>query len=216
MIVETLDRAGRDNYKVLIGAVVPRPIAWVSTLSPDGTLNLAPFSFFQAVCPDPPTVIISVGRRADGRRKDTAVNAEAAGEFVVNIVNLELAEAMNATSGDYPYGMSEFEIAGLESAPSSVVRTPRVAAAPIALECRLARALPVGRGPDDYLLLFGEVVCFYVRDDLYDNGRIDPARLQPLGRLAGNQYSKPGEIFEMIRPKYEAEARSQKLEGSPS
>ena len=205
MIIETLGRENRDNYKILIGAVVPRPIAWVSTLAADGSLNLAPFSFFQAVCPDPPTVIVSVGRRADGRRKDTAVNAEASGEFVVNIVNLELGEAMNTTSGDYPYGMSEFEVAGLETAPSGLVRPPRVAAAPIALECRLARALPVGRGPDDYLLLFGEVVCFYVRDDLYENGRIDATRLQPLGRLAGNQYSKPGEIFELVRPKYQGE-----------
>ena len=203
MIIETVGRDSRDNYKLLIGAVVPRPIAWVSTLGPDGRPNLAPFSYFQAVCPDPPTVIVSVARRPEGERKDTGRNAEAAGEFVVNIVNLELAEAMNATSGDYPYGMSEFEVAGLETARSHVVRTPRVAAAPIALECRLARVVPVGREPHDYLVLFGEVVCFYVRDDLYDNGRIDAARLQPLGRLAGNQYSKPGEIFELIRPKYQ-------------
>ena len=206
MILETTGAGDRDNYKLLIGSVVPRPIAWVSTLGPEGRLNLAPFSYFQAVCSDPPTIVVSVGRRADGERKDTARNAVAAGEFVVNVVNLDLAEAMNATSGDYPYGMSEFDLAGVTAAESQLVRTPRVAEAPIALECRLTQTLSIGRPGDDDLLLFGEVVCFYVRDDLYHNGRIDMARLQPLGRLAGNQYFKPGEIFEMIRPKYQPPA----------
>lgn len=203
MILETAGRGRTDLYKILIGSVVPRPIAWVSTVDAQGRTNLAPFSFFQAVCSDPPTVIVSVGRRANGERKDTALNAEATGEFVVNIVNLDLAEAMNETSGDFPYGMDEFEMAGLATAPSHLVRPPRVAEAPIALECTLAQALPIGRGPDDYLLLFGEVVAMYVRDDLHDNGRIDQSRLRPLGRLAGNQYSRPGEIFEMLRPKYQ-------------
>jgi flavin reductase (DIM6/NTAB) family NADH-FMN oxidoreductase RutF len=203
MNVSTTGQADRDNYKLLIGSVVPRPIAWVSTLSPEGQLNLAPFSYFQAVCSDPPTVIVSVSRRADGERKDTGRNALALGEFVVNITNLELAEAMNVTSGDYPYGMSEFDVAGLETAPSATVRPPRVAAAPIALECRLVHTVTVGREPNDNLVLFGEVQSFYIRDDLYDRGRIDQARLQPLGRLAGNQYLKPGGIFEMIRPKYQ-------------
>jgi flavin reductase (DIM6/NTAB) family NADH-FMN oxidoreductase RutF len=145
-------------------------------------------------------VIVSVGRRADGARKDTARNAVAAGEFVVNVVNMDLAEAMNATSIDAPYGTSEFDLAGVHPAPSRLVRTPRVAEAPIALECRLTQTVPVGREPDDDLVMFGEVICFYVRDDLYHNGRIDHARLEPLGRLAGNGYSKPGEIFEMVRP----------------
>ena len=206
MNIATAGRDRHDSYRLLIGAVVPRPIAWVSTLDPAGRPNLAPFSFFQAVCPDPPTVIVSISRRPDeDQRKDTARNAVASGEFVVNIVSLELAEAMNLTAGDYPYGMSEFEVAGLSAAPSALVRTPRVAEAPIALECRLTQTLEVGRKPHDYLTLFGEVVSFYVRDDLYQDGRIDMARLQPLGRLAGNLYSKPGEIFEMIRPKYRPE-----------
>lgn len=202
MILEAVGGAGRDNYKLLIGSVVPRPIAWVSTVAPEGHLNLAPFSYFQAVCADPPTVIVSVGRRADGERKDTGRNALANGEFVVNVVNMDLAEAMNATSIDYPYGLSEFELAGVSPAPSHLIRTPRVAEAPIALECRLSQTVTVGREGDDDLILFGEVVCFYVRDDLYRNGRIDHARLLPLGRLAGNGYSKPGEIFEMVRPVY--------------
>jgi len=193
----------RDGYKLLIGAVVPRPVGWVSTAGPDGCLNVAPFSFFQAVCSNPPTIIVSVGRRADGEWKDTALNAFASGDFVVNIVNMDVAEQMNQTSSDYPRGMSEFELAGLTAAASCQVGPPRVAEAPIALECRLTRSIRVGRQPGDNMVLFGEVVSFYVRDDLYDDGRIDAARLRPLGRLAGNQYSKPGEIFEMIRPKYD-------------
>jgi flavin reductase (DIM6/NTAB) family NADH-FMN oxidoreductase RutF len=203
MIIDTEGRGRTDMYKLLIGSVVPRPIAWVSTVDAEGRCNLAPFSFFQAICPDPPTVIVSVGRRANGERKDTALNALATGEFVVNIVDLALAEAMNATSADFPYGMDEFEMAGLATTPSQRVRPPRVAEAPIALECRLSQSLPVGRGPDDYLLLFGEVLALYVRDDLYENGRINHALLQPVGRLAGNQYSKPGEIFDLIRPTWQ-------------
>jgi flavin reductase (DIM6/NTAB) family NADH-FMN oxidoreductase RutF len=203
---ETTGKTGRDNYKLLIGSVIPRPVAWVSTMAFDGGLNLAPFSYFQAVCSDPPTVVVSVGRRADGEWKDTAQNAVATGEFVVNIVDMDVAEQMNLTSGDYPFGMSEFELAGVTPAASNVVRPPRVAEAPIALECHLVRTLTLGHDPGQNLLLFGEVASFYVRDDLYDNGRVDAARLRPLGRLAGNQYMKPGELFEMVRPKYEGVA----------
>ena len=204
MNIAAAGRAGRDNYKLLIGAVVPRPIAWVSTLNGDGSVNLAPFSFFQAVASDPPTVIVSVGRRSNGDWKDTALNALERGEFVVNTVNVDVREAMNESSRDYPYGESELPPAGLTTAPSAVVETPRVAEAPIALECRLTQTVSIGQAPTDYMVLFGEVVGFYVRDDLYFDGKIDPLRLQPLGRLAGNQYSKPGEIIELIRPFYGA------------
>lgn len=201
MIIETASLRDREAYKLLSGSVVPRPIAWVSTVSPAGGLNIAPFSFFQAVCSEPPTLMVSVGKRPTGELKDTGLNALALGEFVVNMVNFELAPAMNATSCDYPYGTDEFELAGLRTAPSKLVRPPRVAEAPIAFECRLSQTLTLGRD-EEYVLLFGEVVAFYVRDDLYDNGRIDHARLQPVGRLAGNAYSRQGEIFELVRPYY--------------
>lgn len=205
MIIEVANQSPRENYKLITGSVVPRPVAWVSTLGPDGELNLAPYSFFNGVSGNPPTVIVSCGRRDNKDRKDTASNAMHLGEFVVNIVNMDVAEQMNLTANDLPYGMSEFEWAGLTPAASHLVRPPRVAEAPISMECRLAQTVTVGVPPNDHVVLFGTVVCWHIRDDLYDQGRINFGRLQPLGRLAGNLYSKPGEIFEMIRPKYQPE-----------
>lgn len=205
MIIETASLPPREAYKLLTGSIVPRPIAWVSTVAPDGTYNLAPFSFFQGVSGEPPVVMISVGCRPDGTLKDTGLNAVASGEFVVNIVSLELGAAMNESSRDYPYGISEFEPAGVSTAPSRLVRPPRVAEAPIALECRLVQQVTLGQAPTSYVVLFGEVVCFQIRDDLCEQNRIDFARLQPLGRLAGNLYSRQGEIIELVRPFYQAE-----------
>jgi flavin reductase (DIM6/NTAB) family NADH-FMN oxidoreductase RutF len=186
-------------YKLLIGCVVPRPIAWVSTVDPDGVNNLAPFSFFMGVCGDPPTIAFSSGPR-EGRRKDTAVNAARAGEFVVNVVDDPLAEAMNLTSGEYPPGVDEFALTGLTAVPGVRVRVPRVAEAPISLECRLNQIITVGRGP--HQLVLGEIVYFHVRDELYnaETGRIDMHRLHPVGRLAGEMYSHIHDIFAMKRP----------------
>lgn len=186
-------------YKLLIGCVVPRPIAWVSTVDAAGVQNLAPFSFFMAVCNDPPTLAFSSGSRA-GASKDTVRNALATGDFVVNVVDDERAEAMNLTSGEYPPEVDEFAVAGLTALPGTRVRSPRVAEAPISMECRLTRVLPVGRGP--HSLVMGEIVHFHVRDDVYDaaTGRIALHRLHPVGRLAGNMYARIHDLFEMKRP----------------
>jgi flavin reductase (DIM6/NTAB) family NADH-FMN oxidoreductase RutF len=186
-------------YKLLIGCVVPRPIAWVSTVDPAGVRNLAPFSFFMGVCGDPPTIAFSSGPR-DGGGKDTARNVEASGEFVVNVVDDAHAEAMNASSGEYPPEVDEFTVAGLQAAPGVRVKAPRVATAPISLECRLAQIVRVGHGP--HSVVFGEIVYLHVRDDLYEaaTGRIDVAALHPLGRLAGHMYSRTHDVFEMKRP----------------
>lgn len=188
-----------STYKLLIGCVVPRPIAWVSTVGADGVNNLAPFSFFMGVCGDPPTIAFSSGPRAQDR-KDTVRNAEHTGDFVVNIVDDDRAEAMNMSSGEYPASVDEFALTGLTAAPGVKVRAPRVAEAPVSLECRVAGIIPVGRGP--HSLVLGEIVYFHVRDDVYDaaTGRIDVARLKPVGRLAGHQYSYIHDIFEMKRP----------------
>lgn len=188
-----------STYKLLIGCVVPRPIAWVSTVSADGVNNLAPFSFFMGVCQEPPTIAFSSGPRAQDR-KDTVRNAEHTGDFVVNIVDDDRAEQMNLTSGEYPPGVDEFALTGLTAAPGVRVRAPRVLQAPVSLECRVAQIIPVGRGP--HHLVLGEIVYFHVRDDVYDaaTGRIDVGRLKPVGRLAGHQYAYIHDIFEMKRP----------------
>ena len=186
-------------YKLLIGCVVPRPIAWVSTVSAEGIYNLAPFSFFMGVCNDPPTIAFSSSRR-EGTKKDTVTNIEHSGDFVVNVVDDPLAEHMNLTSGEYPPEVDEFVLTGLTSAPGVKVRAPLLVEAPISLECRVDRMISVGRGPNS--LVIGEIMYFHVRDELYDpsTGRIDMHELRPVGRLAGNLYSHIHDIFEMKRP----------------
>lgn len=191
--------APQSIYKLLIGCVVPRPIAWVSSLSDDGIPNLAPFSFFMAVCNEPPTLAFSSGRR-QGNKKDTVRNIEHTQDFVVNLVDDALAEQMNLTSGEYAPEVDEFALTGLTAAPSAKVKVPRVAEAPINLECRVVQILPVGHGP--HSLVLGEIVYFHVRDELYNpkTGRIDMYNLRPVGRLAGELYTHVHDIFEMKRP----------------
>lgn len=191
-------------YKLLIGCVVPRPIAWVSSVDADGVRNLAPFSYFMAITDDPPTIAFSSSLRGERgtvrSKKDTLRNVEATREFVVNVVDDALAEQMNLTSGDYAPEVDEFALTGLAAAPSAKVKPPRVAEAPISMECRLVRIITVGNAPAN--LVIGEIVHFHVRDGLYDaaTGRIDLHRLHPVGRLAGNLYAHVHDIFEMKRP----------------
>ena len=191
-------------YKLMIGCVVPRPIAWVSTVDAEGVANLAPFSYFMAITHDPPTIAFSSSPRAEYAgvpgRKDTLRNVETTREFVVNLVDDALAEAMNVTSGDYPPEVDEFVQAGLVTAPSVKVKAPRVAAAPINMECHLQQIIPIGNLPSN--LVIGRIVHLHLRDDVYDpaGGRIDMHRLRPVGRLAGNLYSHIHDIFEMKRP----------------
>lgn len=184
-------------YKLLISSVVPRPIAWVSSVDAAGVANLAPFSYFMAITAEPPTIAFSCSPRPGGK-KDTLRNVEAAGEFVVNIVDDDRAEQMNLTSGEYSPEVDEFELTGLTAVPSIKVKAPRVAEAPINMECTVVRILPVGAAH----LILGEVVQWHVRDDVYDaaTGRLDMHRLRPVGRLTGNLYSHIHQIFEMKRP----------------
>ena len=191
--------APQSIYKLLIGCVVPRPIAWVSSLSDEAIPNLAPFSFFMAVCNNPPTLAFSSGRRED-KKKDTVRNIEYTQDFVVNLVDDALAEQMNLTAGEYPPEVDEFALTGLTAAPGIKVKAPRVVEAPISMECRVVQILPVGHGP--HSLVLGEIVYFHIRDDLYNpnTGRLDMHRLHPVGRLAGNLYTHVHDIFEMKRP----------------
>ena len=192
--------------RVLTGVVVPRPIAFVSTLSSDGVTNLAPFSFFNAVAYDPPTIVFSSSRRASGaneKPKDTLTNIEETGEFVVNVVVDDIAEAMNRTAAEYPTEVEEFEIAGLTAVPSEVVAPPRVAESPVNMECRLVQVVPIGDGTHGHGLVIGEIVLMHVRDDIINGHRIDHQKLKPTGRLAGSMYCYTADTFEMLRPVYD-------------
>ena len=188
--------------RVLTGVVVPRPIAFVSTMSKDGLINLAPYSFFNAVAYDPPTIVFSSSRHAGDKRKDTLAHIEETGEFVVNIVVDDIAEAMNRTAAEYPSEVSEFEIAGLTPAPSQQVRPPRVAESPVNMECRLQQVVPLGQGEHQHGLVIGQIVLMHIRDDIIEGHRINHQRLKPTGRLAGSMYCHTSEVFEMVRPVY--------------
>ncbi len=188
--------------RVLTGVIVPRPIAFVSSTSSDGAVNLAPFSFFNAVSSSPPTVVIGISRNADWKEKDTLVNIETTREFVVNVVVDDIAEAMNRTAAEYPADVDEFEIAGLTQAPSKRVKPPRVAESPVSLECRLNQVVQIGSGKSESGLVIGDIVLVHIRDDIINGHRIDHHRLRPTGRLAGNMYCHTQDVFELVRPTY--------------
>jgi flavin reductase (DIM6/NTAB) family NADH-FMN oxidoreductase RutF len=189
----------RDFYQLLTSLVVPRPIAWVSTVGADGTPNLAPFSFFNAVAGNPPTLMVSISQR-QGRLKDTLRNIKDTGEFAVHIVSEDLAQAMNQTSGEYPYEIDEFQIAGLESLPCVDIRPPRIASARAVFECRLTQTVPV-QGSTNTMVL-GQVVRVHLgRELLRPNGQVDANLLRPLARLGGSEYATLAEVFSMERPR---------------
>ncbi len=199
MIIDPATLQPRDRYRLLISSVAPRPIAWISTRASDGSLNLAPFSFFQALTGTPPLVVVSIGKR-QGAPKDTLRNIQETGEFVINIVAEELAEKMNITSGEYGVDVNEFELAGLTPAPSEVVKAPRVAESPLNMEAKLSQLLPITGS--DYSLVIGEIVCWHVADGyLAPDGLVDIARIRPIARLARDEYTKFGEVLSMPRPK---------------
>lgn len=193
------DTTEGDAYKLLSGLIVPRPIGWIGTWRPDGTDNLAPFSFFNMVSSRPPAVMFSAGRRSGGDLKDSASFAEESGEFTVNIVSEDVAEAMNATSLSFPPEVNEFEMCGLTAVRGTVVSAPMVAEAPANLECRVIHAFDLGEA-DGSRVVFGEVVAVHVRDDILDGTRIDHGALLAVGRLAGNDYSTTRDRFELSRP----------------
>jgi flavin reductase (DIM6/NTAB) family NADH-FMN oxidoreductase RutF len=188
---------GEAAHQLLKGCIVPRPIAWISTLGNNGVANAAPYSCFTFVATVPPLVCFSVELRA-GRKKDTLVNVERTGDFVVNLVTEDLAEAMNASAEDFPPDVSEILKVGLTPTKSDLVRSPRIAESPVSLECRVTQIVELGRSR--HSLVIGEVLLVHVRDELYRDGTIDVTRLRPVGRLAGNQYCRPGEVFELDRP----------------
>lgn len=182
-------------YHLINALVVPRPIAWVSTVGVNGVANIAPHSYFTVLCPDPPTVCFS-----STGEKDTLRNVRFTNDFVVNVVSAELGAAMNLTAADFPPSESEFTWAGLTPLPSQRVRAPRLAEAPASLECRLVQIIEIGRTPNHVVI--GEVVQVHVAERAIRNGRVDVGQIRPLGRLSGSGYVAPGAFFEMPRPTY--------------
>lgn len=183
---------GRDPYFLITSLVVPRPIAWVSTVSETGVTNVAPHSYFNVISSNPWILhFTSTGE------KDTLRNVRSSGDFVINLVSRELAEKMNFTAADFPPDESEFEWAGLEAVPSSRVKSPRVGEARVSFECRVEDIVSKGNGH----MVFGVVEVVHVDEDLFTNGRVDARKLRPVARFGGAQYTEASEgLFEIKRP----------------
>lgn len=191
----------REAYGLLTATIQPRPIAWVSTISGAGKTNLAPFSFFQGITANPPTLMISPVNDRHGQPKDTVRNLSAVPEFVVSLVPYALREPMNATSATLPYGESEFERFGIASAPSERVRPPRVAQSPVAFECAVHSVVLIGEGPLAAHVVFGRILLAHIDDAVLDaKGRPDAGKLDLVGRLGGSGYARTTDRFNLERP----------------
>jgi flavin reductase (DIM6/NTAB) family NADH-FMN oxidoreductase RutF len=202
LIVDPKTARHQDVYKLMIGSIVPRPIALVSTISEDGIRNLAPFSFFTGISSKPALICFCPGPRpAGGPRKDTLRNISMTREFVVNIVSEEIGSAMNVTSGEYPPEVDEFEVARLTAIPSDLVKPPRVAESPVNMECLLYLTIEFSEEPGGGNLVIGEVIRMHVADDVVNNFKIDPDKLGAIGRMGGMSYTRTRDRFDMIRPK---------------
>lgn len=190
-----------DLYHWMISTITPRPIAWVSSISAAGLTNLAPFSFFQGVTANPPTLLFSVANDRHGEKKDTIRNIEEVPEFVVNIVSYDLREPMNRSSASLPYGVDEFEVARVSPIPSEKIRPPRVAEAAVSFECRLQQIVRVGQGPLAGNVVFGTIVLLHVQERVLDSsGQVDPGKLDTIGRMGASWYARTTDRFVLERP----------------
>jgi flavin reductase (DIM6/NTAB) family NADH-FMN oxidoreductase RutF len=189
----------KDAHELLVGAVLPRPIAFVSTVGEDGVNNLAPFSFFTSISVKPAYVGFSISRYREGRKKDTLVNIEFSNDFVINVVTENLVDAMNKASKDYPSYVNEFIEVGLTPAKSDLVKSPIVAESPVNIECALFQILEFGKTPRINSFVIGEVLRVHVRDDLWVNNTIQAHKLRAIGRLGEELYCRTMDIFEKKR-----------------
>ncbi len=190
-----------EAYRLLSSAVVPRPIAWLPSLNANGSVNLAPFSFFNAVASDPPMLAVSVEDRAPGLEKDTLANIKCTSSFVSHVVTEALLESVVTSAIDFPTTLSETEVIGLNLVESTHISVPRLLEAPVSMECELETLLRIGNAAT---LVIAKVVCFHVQDELYDNGRIDSTKLQAVGRMSGSAFTKTRELLSVSTPSYEA------------
>ena len=190
----------RGSHELMVGAVVPRPIAFVSTIGEDGVFNVAPFSAFAPVCMKPMLVGFNASWTRDGRKKDTMVNIEFSRDFVINVVNEALADAMNQASADYPSDVDEFKETGLTPVKADIVKSPMVGESPVNMECRLVQILQFGSASRPSSFIIGEVVMVHVRDELYLNDEIQMSGLKAIARMGGQLYCRTTDIFELKRP----------------
>lgn len=201
MIIDPGGVEPRNIYKLMTGLIVPRPIAFVSSVNASGARNLAPFSFFTAVSANPPAICFApMTRGAAATQKDTLQNIAATGEFVVNIVSEVFAERMNVASTEFPPEVDEFAASGLTPVASDLVKPPRVAESPAAMECKLLQIVPISALPLGGSLVIGQILRFHVNDAIVHDYRIDPDRWHPIGRMGGAIYTRTTDRFEMPRP----------------
>lgn len=200
MEIDPASLAVRDRYALLISTILPRPIAWVSTISPDGVPNLAPFSFFTGIAANPMSVCFAPVNDRNGKKKDTLINVERTKEFVVNLANEDNAEKMNQTSAAYPYGVSEFEKVGVTALPSLKVKPPRVKESLVSMECELIQVVTLAEDALGGNLVIGKVVHFRCDDSIWNGGKIRHQDLKAIGRMDGAWYARTGDAFELPRP----------------
>jgi flavin reductase (DIM6/NTAB) family NADH-FMN oxidoreductase RutF len=218
MYANVLQLSHRELYNILLSSVIPRPIAWVSTISRSGQPNLAPFSFFNCVSVDPPLLAFAPGMRAPknfnaiaGEPKDTLRNVRDTKEFVINVVTYQLREPMNITSGEYDCTVNEFELAKVTPQPSHLVRPPRVAESPVSFECKLYQVIDFSTAPTSSSLVIGEIVAIHIDDAHLKDGHLDCQSLDLIGRMGAMLYSRTTDRFEMVRPKVDRQSLGSKL-----
>ena len=201
MIYDPTEHPFSETHKLMIGSIVPRPIALVSTTSKNDINNLAPFSYFNGVCSKPPTIMFAPARRGwDGKEKDTLINIRNTKEFSINIVSEDIGERMVKCSTDYKKEVDEYSKSGLSPIPSKKIKPPIVSESKISLECILNQIVQIGKNDaGSGFIVIGTIVLFHIDDEVYDNGRIILDKLQPLGRVAGNGYLRSTNTFDIIR-----------------
>ena len=201
MKINPSDLDWKGAHEVMLGAIVPRPIAFVSTIGADGVFNVAPFSCFAPICHKPVLVGFSISTKRDGQRKDTIVNIEATGEFVINVVDEALAEVMNRTSYPYPPEVDEFQECRLTPVKADMVKVPMVGESPINMECRVFQILEFGEPSRRTSFVIGEVIRVHIEDALYLDGEIRMTEMRPIiSRMGGEFYCRTTDLFEMERP----------------
>ena len=201
MIIDPANQSFSENHKLMIGSIVPRPIALVSTISKGSINNVAPFSYFNGVCSNPPTIMFAPARRGyDGKTKDTLNNIRETNEFAINIVSEEIVEPMVACSTDYSDEVDEFKISDFTPIQCDKILAPRVEESKVVFECKLNTIIEIGPSkPGGGFVVIGEIVLFHINDDVFKDGKIDLYSLNPVGRLSGNNYSRVFDSFEVKR-----------------